>query len=397
MHRLLGAGLLGGALWLSGCGGTPRAAPTPASSPTSAATSVSTPAPATAAAGQTASILSPTARRATASVGAGSPIQQRPPNSSTSIAAATVSPTGTASAVQTPDRCHTAQLAVSETGTEGAAGHIVDTFSLVNRSGVACTVYGFVGAQMLDAQGAPLPTRVVRNGGLFVTQPGPTEVVLQPAGAATFQAEWSDVPTGDETVCPAAARLEVTPPDETAFLTLDLGRFSLAPCAAGTINVRPLRPPAAAAGGRAEALCVSSDLELGLGGRTSEPTGQHTLSLTLTNRSARSCYLLGYPQVVALDAAGQRLPFDYRQAGDQVVTSRPPRRADLSPGSAAYVTINNYRCDEGDHGTVSTLRLVPPGDAMPLQTTNFGYCGPGQPGSIIFVSPVGATLQDTIH
>src|SRR5579884_2163975 len=205
---------------------------------------------------------------------------------------------------------------------------------------------------MLDAQGRELPTRVVRNGGMLSNQPGPTQFVLQPGGVASFQAEWSDVPSGNETTCPTAARLEVTPPDETAFLVLDLGRFALAPCAGGTINVSAVV---------AVAPCRSATLGLALGGPIAEPTGQHSLSLVLANRGQNSCSLFGYPAVALLDAVGAALPFTYRDGGDQVVTSNPPAPVIVPPGGSAFVTINKYRCDLGDRDTAATLQLTPPG------------------------------------
>lgn len=147
--------------------------------------------------------------------------------------------------------------------------------------------------------------------------------------------------------------------------------------------------------------CRSADLELGLDDRLSPPTGQHPTSFTLTNRSARVCYLLGYPGVIGPDDAGRALPFDFRQTGDQVVTSDPPARVELAPGDSAYVTINKYRCDVGDLDLVRTIQLIPPGDDAPLQATfsessGLGYCGPGDPGSIVDVSPIAATRAATI-
>lgn len=141
------------------------------------------------------------------------------------------------------ERCHTSGLAISFIGSEGAAGHIFDTLALTNTTNAPCSMFGFVGAQMLNAAGQELPTRVVRNGGFFSTQPGPTTFVLQPGAAALFQIEWSDVPTGDEMSCPSAASLEVTPPDEFDFLVLPVRGFGLAPCNAGTIDVTPVLPP----------------------------------------------------------------------------------------------------------------------------------------------------------
>jgi hypothetical protein len=133
----------------------------------------------------------------------------------------------------------------------------------------------------------------------------------------------------------------------------------------------------------------------------SEPTGQHSLALALTNTSTRACYLFGYPAIRLLDASGHELPFTYRQSGDQVVTSRPPVRVTLTPGGVAYVTINKYRCDLGDRGSATTVGLVLPGDTsvltkVVLSSLNLGYCGPADPGSTVSVSPFGASLDDTL-
>ena len=139
------------------------------------------------------------------------------------------------------DRCHTVGLLISFAGSQGAAGTIVDTFRVANTQPSACTVYGFVGMLMLDSSGAPLTTRVVRNGGIFTTQAGPSHFLLQPATAASFQAAWSDVPHGSETTCPQAARLEITPPDEFDHTVIPVTGWNLAPCGAGEIDVTPIR------------------------------------------------------------------------------------------------------------------------------------------------------------
>ncbi len=148
-------------------------------------------------------------------------------------------------------------------------------------------------------------------------------------------------------------------------------------------------------------LCQSADVTLAPVDRIAEPSGQHSLALALTNTSTRSCSLFGYPSVRLLDAGGHELPFTYRQSGDQVVTSRPPLRVTLAPGGVAYVTINKYRCDLGEKGTAAMVALMLPGDTSTLTMTippslDLGYCGPGDPGSTVSVSPFGASLQDTL-
>ena len=134
----------------------------------------------------------------------------------------------------------------------------------------------------------------------------------------------------------------------------------------------------------------------------SEPTGQHTLALELTNVSGTGCHLSGYAAITLLDTTGKTMPFDYRDAGDQVVTSLPPGNVDLAPGSIGYVTINKYRCDVGDLSKGGTVRLIPPGQAGTVGVSipadlDFAYCGPGDPGSTVYVSPVEATFIATVQ
>jgi len=151
-----------------------------------------------------------------------------------------------------------------------------------------------------------------------------------------------------------------------------------------------------------ETRCTSSALQLAIGVGISEPTGQNTLSLALTNRSSTACVLFGYPAVTLLDGKGRALPFVYNHSGDQVVTGQPPTRVVLSPGETAFVAINKYRCDVGDQGLTSTVQLTPPANGMPLSValappaSRLTYCGPGDPGSVVAVSPVEPTFRDTL-
>jgi streptogramin lyase len=138
--------------------------------------------------------------------------------------------------------------------------------------------------------------------------------------------------------------------------------------------------------------CSASQIALNWGGRTSEPTGQHTLPLTLTNTSGSGCYLFGYPGVALIDASGNILPLQYRRGGDQVVTAAPPLHVDLAPGAIAYVTVNKYRCDTSDLMQGAVVRLTLPADSTGLAASIGGnvsmdYCGAGDPGSIAYVSP----------
>jgi hypothetical protein len=136
------------------------------------------------------------------------------------------------------DRCHTAGLALSLQGVEGAAGSRFATFLFTNKTGVSCTLFGFPGAQLLDAQNNPLPTSVMRDGNQLSTQPGPTLVTVPAGGSAKFLMHWGVVPVGNET-CPTSSQLEVTPPDEFDSLIIPMAIMA---CNHGQLDVSAVQP-----------------------------------------------------------------------------------------------------------------------------------------------------------
>jgi uncharacterized protein DUF4232 len=151
------------------------------------------------------------------------------------------------------------------------------------------------------------------------------------------------------------------------------------------------KPPSPPPEGSAPS-CLAEDLQLSALGPISEATGQHTRDFAITNTSSRPCSVDGYPTVTALDAAGQSVPFVYRDSGDQMVTSKPPSEVVLVPGDRAFVRINKYRCDTGDVTQVKAVQIALPGGGVighvPIGTRNdFSYCGHNDPGSTISVSP----------
>jgi hypothetical protein len=123
---------------------------------------------------------------------------------------------------QSGEPCHTAGLEVALVSVDAGAGNRVGTFHFTNTLDVDCSVFGYPGAQLLDDAGNPLPTTVVRGGGYFTNDP-PAVVVDVPAlGAATFRIHWGQVPVGNETTCPTASRMAVTPPDEYVSLAIPI-------------------------------------------------------------------------------------------------------------------------------------------------------------------------------
>jgi hypothetical protein len=101
----------------------------------------------------------------------------------------------------------------------------------------------------------------------------------------------------------------------------------------------------------------ASDLRLDLGQRISEPTGQHTLFLAVTNTSV-GCHLFGYPGISLIDASGNALPLEYvhtRPGGDW----RGARLVDLKPGAKAYVSAPMAYCCAAPALSAPTMRENP--------------------------------------
>lgn len=163
--------------------------------------------------------------------------------------------------------------------------------------------------------------------------------------------------------------------------------------------------PWTAAGGRTSGsqptACRLSQLRIQSGPSVTPKTGQNPLSFVLTNRANTTCTLRGYPTVELLDRRGKRLPFVITHRGDQMVTSRPPTRAFVRAGGTAFVVINKYRCDVRSFDVARTLRLGLPGQRRMARqirlgrVASFAYCGNGDPGSIVAVSPFEPSLAAT--
>ena len=156
--------------------------------------------------------------------GPASPSHRRPP-SPTPPASPTSSPSPSPTVTPSPSpaalgRCRSGQLTLSIVSTNGGAGTLEVILAFHNTGTTACTLYGYPGAQMLAASGAPLPTTVIRGGTPLFTAGQPTLVTLAAGGTASFNLGYSDVPSGTATSCPLASRLEVTPPNAYHFLVI---------------------------------------------------------------------------------------------------------------------------------------------------------------------------------
>ncbi|WP_426023744.1 DUF4232 domain-containing protein [Brevundimonas sp. PWP3-1b1] len=139
--------------------------------------------------------------------------------------------------------CKGPQLKLAAEGGDAGAGNRVRNFSLQNLSAQACSLTGYPGVTLLDAQGRPLTSiRADQSPGSYFRQgQAPTPVELAPRAKAYFEAAWSVVP--DETMqktCPSVATLRVTAPNDTAVVSL---AFAFQPCG-GKVRVSPIRAEA---------------------------------------------------------------------------------------------------------------------------------------------------------
>lgn len=158
----------------------------------------------------------------------------------------------------------------------------------------------------------------------------------------------------------------------------------------------------AAGGARTVSLaaCRMPQFALYLGPYVSEATGQHSLALKLVNRSPSVCFFDGYPSVSLRDGTAV-LPFVITHRGDQMVTSRQPTRFLVAPGRSAFVVLNHYRCDRGSlRGATRVVIGVAgthPVAAIVLRVADpyrvLSYCGAGDPGSTVAVSPFEPALR----
>ena len=136
--------------------------------------------------------------------------------------------------------------------------------------------------------------------------------------------------------------------------------------------------------------CSPTRLRLAAGPDISPTTGMNPWTIRITNTGAR-CVLDGYPTIRFADPSGASIPLRVTRSGDQMVTARRARPVTVTHGGSAWVVLNKYRCDLGGRTAVRVLvvRLQGAGriGAMPIDDAGWSYCGLGDPGSTVHVSP----------
>jgi hypothetical protein len=163
-----------------------------------------------------------------------------PPATSPSTAPPSTPGSTTVTSTTGPARCTTQELSLRANGGGAATGHAVADFELRNTSSRPCRMLGYPGVRVLDASGATM-TDAQRTSG-FILGDAPPAAVIVPAGqVAYFGVESVNVCNGGADPRPSAS-LRVTPPDETAALTV---AANINVCPGNTVLVSPIRATAA--------------------------------------------------------------------------------------------------------------------------------------------------------
>jgi uncharacterized protein DUF4232 len=137
-------------------------------------------------------------------------------------------------------RCDTAQLTIAPDYGEGGAGHIGLIFLVHNRSGQTCTLYGYPGAQLLDAAYRPLPTHLRWGTGYLAGNPPRRLVTLKPGTDAYFSLEWVHIPSPGQ-ACPTAPFVRITPPNAYTSTIVWAGQGGIDACG-GNLIAAPVEP-----------------------------------------------------------------------------------------------------------------------------------------------------------
>lgn len=135
--------------------------------------------------------------------------------------------------------CATSQLSLSLVGTEGALGHVFAHLALTDLSSSPCTIDGYPTAQLFNASGQSVGTRVVDGGGELSGLPGPSRFVLAPSHMAGFTASWGTVTVGGET-CKSFTTIEIGPPGSPPSGHLKVTGRYVDICNSGELDVSAL-------------------------------------------------------------------------------------------------------------------------------------------------------------
>jgi hypothetical protein len=191
---------------------------------------------------------------------------------------------------------------------------------------------------------------------------GPVQVLPDGSGAAPGQADG----TGAVWAGPAT------------------GAWKSYPVATPTLPPPPLPTPGP---------CAQSKLAITAAPVPNGAGGESGILLDIKNDGPGTCTVDGYPDLVFQDAHGKTVAFTIVHGGSQIVTPALPATVAIPMSGHAYVAFGKYRCDQGDQTLPTAVSVRLPGREYPLLvdltgTRDLAFCGPGDPGSSVAVSPV---------
>lgn len=138
-----------------------------------------------------------------------------------------------------PATCDSGRLAARVLSEQGATGHIQVVVGLRNTATRPCSVTGYPDAQLLAADGRPLPTTVEHGGSPAAPAATPRQVTLRPGGTASFALAYSHIPGSTGTACPTADRVAIIPPGAHGQVVLTT---PMDPCG-GVLHATPVTAP----------------------------------------------------------------------------------------------------------------------------------------------------------
>ncbi|POX54510.1 hypothetical protein C3489_13235 [Streptomyces sp. Ru71] len=137
------------------------------------------------------------------------------------------------------------------------------------------------------------------------------------------------------------------------------------PAGTGTPGgARPTEAPAASGATKpASSRCRTGELRASVG-RNNPGAGQENFPVVLTNTSARSCTVYGFPGAAFVDGSGRQLGADPRRESGSA-----PARVTLAPGRSAWagLTFSNPEISEARTATPAALLVTPPDEREPLK------------------------------
>jgi hypothetical protein len=183
--------------------------------------------------------VTPTTQRPTTPAVTRSPAKpathSRPSSAASNALTASLSPSPSSAAPAQPPLCATADLAVTVTEGEGAAGSSYSDLVLTNTSHHECSTVGYAGVSYVDHDGAQIGAPATRSSGQV------RRVLLLPGKRATATLEETHAENFSEAEChpEQAVGLKVYPPDQTAAVVV--GHDTLA-CAAPKTHLLSVAP-----------------------------------------------------------------------------------------------------------------------------------------------------------